>query len=265
MLELINSHIEKGRKLGKSIAGFWLFSSPIGRKLVMSITGLGMVGFALMHATLNFVYLLDPAAYDFVCAEILGANWWAIIATMGLRTLFVIHIVLAFVLTWQNRKARGADRYAVTKRQKGVSWQSMNMLFIGVILLVFFVFHIWHFLLRMQITEIAYYFFGVRDFLGFSYDKAALGSYHVAYWFSKWYVSVIYLLGIGALWLHMTHGFWSGMQSLGLSNNKWLPRLKVISFIIATIACALFAAIPLLYLIGMPDLLNNPNIFRITG
>ena len=243
----------------------WLINSPIGRKLVMSITGLGMVGFALMHASLNFVYLVDPKAYDWICAELLGANWYAIIATMGLRALFVIHIVLAFYLTWQNRKARGADRYAVTKRQKGVSWQSMNMLFIGIILLVFFGFHIWHFLLRMQITEIAYYLFGAKDFLGFSYEKAAMGSYHVAYWFSKWYVCLIYLIGIAALWLHMTHGFWSGMQSLGLSNNKWLPRLKVISFIIATIACALFAAIPLLYLIGIPDLLNNPNIFRITG
>ena len=243
----------------------WLIDSPIGRKLVMSITGLGLVGFALTHATINFVYLLDPKAYDFVCREVLGANWWAIAATMGLRTLFVIHILFGFYLTWQNRKARGTNHYAVTKRQKGVTWQSMNMLFIGIILLIFLGAHVWHFLLRMQITEIMYYFFGIHDFLGFEYARAAEGSYHVAYWFSRPYVSLIYFVGIVALWLHMTHGFWSGMQSLGLSNNKWLPRLKVISFILATIACLLFAAIPILYLIGAPDLLNNPNIFRIGG
>jgi succinate dehydrogenase / fumarate reductase cytochrome b subunit len=243
----------------------WLIDSPIGRKLVMSITGLGLLGFVLTHATLNFVYLIDPKAYDFVCREILGANWWAIAATMGLRAMFAVHILLALYLTWQNRSARGDDRYAVTKRPKGVTWQSMNMLFIGIILMVFLAFHIWHFLLRMQITEIAYYFFDHRDLFGFSYDKAAMGSYHVAHWFSRPYVSIIYFIGIAALWLHVTHGFWSGMQSLGLSNNKWLPRLKVISFILATIACLLFAAIPILYLIGAPDLLNNPNIFRITG
>ena len=243
----------------------WLINSPIGRKLVMSITGLGLIGFVLTHATINFVYLLDPKAYDFVCREILGANWWAIAATMGLRTMFVIHILFGLYLTWQNRQARGADRYAVTKRQKGVTWQSMNMLFIGVILLIFLGFHVWHFLLRMQITEIMYYFFGIHDFLGFEYARAAEGSYHVAYWFSQPYISLIYFAGIAALWLHMTHGFWSGMQSLGLNNNKWLPRLKVISFVLATIACLLFAAIPILYLLGIPDLLNNPNIFRITG
>jgi succinate dehydrogenase / fumarate reductase cytochrome b subunit len=265
MLELINSHIEKGRKFAKSVANFWLIGSPVGRKFVMALTGLGLLGFVLMHGAMNFVYLIDPKAYDWICRELLGANWWAIIATMGLRLLFLLHIVLAFYLTWQNRKARGTDRYNVTKRQKGVTWQSMNMLFIGIVLMVFLAFHIYHFLIRMQITEIMYYFFGVQDFLGFSYEKAAVGSYHVSHWFSIWWVSVIYLIGIVALWLHVTHGFWSGMQSIGLSNNKWLPRIKVISFIIATLACALFAIIPLLYLFGIPDLLNNPNIFRITG
>jgi succinate dehydrogenase / fumarate reductase cytochrome b subunit len=262
MLELISSHIEKGRKFARSVADFWLWNSPIGRKLIMSITGLALLGFVLTHATLNFMYLISPDWYNWICANLLGANWWAILATTGLRTLFVIHIVMALVLWWQNRKARGADRYAVTKRQKGVSWQSMNMLFIGIILMIFLVFHIYHFLIRMQITEIMYYFFGIRDFLGFPYEKAADGSYWVGYWFSKWYVHLIYFAGIAALWLHITHGFWSGMQSLGLSNNKWLPRLKVISFVLATIACLLFLTIPIMYLIGQPTLFNIPHFLN---
>ena len=241
----------------------WLINSPIGRKLVMSITGLALVGFVLAHATLNFVYLIDPKAYNWICAELLGANWYAIAATMGLRLMVLIHILLGLYLTWQNRQARGTDRYAVTKRQKGVTWQSMNMLFIGIILLIFLGFHVWHFLIRMQITEIMYYFFGVKDFLGFEYARAADGAYHVHNIFQHWWNVLIYFIGIAALWLHVTHGFWSGMQSLGLSNHKWLPRIKVLSYVIATIACLLFAAIPILYLIGAPDLLNNPNIFRI--
>jgi succinate dehydrogenase / fumarate reductase cytochrome b subunit len=173
--------------------------------------------------------------------------------------------LLALLLTFQNWKARGSDRYAVTKRPKGVTWQSMNMLLIGIFLLVGIGMHVWHFLLRMQITEIAYYFFGAHDFLGFSYEKAAVGSYHIAYWFSRWYICVAYLIFIVVLWLHMTHGFWSGLHSLGLNNNKWQPRLRVISFIFATLVCVLFAAIPILYLIGQPDLLNFPQFFRVTG
>ena len=243
----------------------WIINSSVGRKLLMSISGLGLLGFLLTHATLNFVYLIDPKAYDFICREILGANWWAVFATMGLRAMFALHVLLALLLTFQNWKARGSDRYAVTKRPKGVTWQSMNMLLIGIILLFGIGMHIWHFLLRMQITEIAYYFFGAYNFLGFEYAKAAQGSYHIEYWFSRWYICVAYLIFIGVLWLHMTHGFWSGLQSLGLNNNKWLPRLRVVSFVIATVVCLMFAAIPILYLIGQPDLLNFPQLFRITG
>ena len=262
MLELIHSHIEKGQKIAKSVAAYWLWSTPIGRKLIMSISGLAILGFVLTHATLNFMYLISPDWYNWICANLLGANWWAILATTGLRAIFAVHILMAFVLWWQNRKARGADRYAVTKRQKGVSWASMNMMFIGIFLMAFLALHIYHFLIRMQITEIMYYFFGVYNFLGFEYARAADGAYHVHNIFQNWWNSVIYLIGIFALWFHMSHGFWSGMQSLGLSNNKWLPRLKVISFILATIACLLFATIPIMYLIGQPTLFNIPHFLN---
>jgi succinate dehydrogenase / fumarate reductase cytochrome b subunit len=224
----------------------WLINSPIGRKFVMSLTGLGLIFFALFHAAMNFVYLISPEAYNAICA-FLGANWYAVIATIGLFALFGIHIIYAIILSLQNRKARGNDRYAISGRQKGVSWASMNMLLIGLAILAFLVLHMVHFWSKMQMVEIAHavglHVNGIED--------AHNGALHIGNVFSQWWVCVIYIIGVLALWFHMTHGFWSGMQSLGFNNNVWLPRLQVFSTILATITCLLFVAIPLVYLFGI--------------
>ena len=91
----------------------WLTSSSIGRKLVMAVTGACLVLFVTFHCLMNAVAIACPAAYNVIC-EFLGANWYALAASAGLALLFVIHIFYAVWLTLQNRKARGADRYAVS-------------------------------------------------------------------------------------------------------------------------------------------------------
>ena len=75
---------------------------------------------------MNLVALVSEEGYNLVC-EFLGANWYALVATAGLAALFVIHIVYAFWLTMQNRKARGTERYAVVEKPKTVEWASQNM------------------------------------------------------------------------------------------------------------------------------------------
>lgn len=78
----------------------WLFSSSIGRKFVMAVTGLCLVLFVTFHVLMNSVALLWPTAYNAVC-EFLGANWYALVASVGLAALFVIHILYALWLTLQ--------------------------------------------------------------------------------------------------------------------------------------------------------------------
>lgn len=105
----------------------WLTCSSIGRKFVMAITGTCLVLFVTFHAAMNAVALLWPTAYNSICA-FLGANWYALAASMGLALLFIVHIVYALWLTLQNRRARGNDRYKVTAGQPQVEWSSKNML-----------------------------------------------------------------------------------------------------------------------------------------
>lgn len=223
----------------------WLLKSSIGRKWVMSISGLFLVLFVLFHSLMNFVVIISPEAYNGIAA-FLGANWYALIATMVLALGFVVHIVYALILSYQNLKARGTDRYAVSGSQKDVSWASKNMLILGAIVVGFLVLHLFHFWSKMQLVELMH----GHHYADYGYHDPTDGAYFIQQLFSQPFYCIIYIVWIAALWLHLVHGFWSALQTLGASNNVWLPRIKAISFMIATIVCLLFASVPVYYLLG---------------
>ena len=210
----------------------WLTSSSIGRKLVMAVTGACLVLFVTFHCLMNAVAIACPAAYNVIC-EFLGANWYALAASAGLALLFVIHIFYAVWLTLQNRKARGADRYAVSVKPATVEWSSQNMLVLGIVILAFLVVHMVQFWAKMQLVEMT----GAESTL-----PPAIGTLFIQEAFSHIYTPIIYIIGFAELWLHMNHGFWSMFQSAGWTNNTWLPRLRKISCWYTTIVIALFVA-----------------------
>ncbi|MBQ7946179.1 MAG: succinate dehydrogenase cytochrome b subunit [Bacteroidales bacterium] len=214
--------------------------SSIVKKLFMSITGAAMVLFLTFHAVMNIFVVISPNVYDAIC-HFLGANWYALIATMGLAALFLLHILFAFVLTVRNYIARGNVRYAVNKRPKDVEWSSQNMLALGVIILGFLVLHLFNFWYKMQLQEL------IAGINGEELHVA--GAALVQGLFANNWYCIVYIIWMVALWFHLSHGIWSSMQSIGWNNLKWMPRLKCISNIYATIVCGLFAFIPVYYLI----------------
>lgn len=221
----------------------------------MSISGVMLVLFLLFHSIMNFVVVINADAYDAISA-FLGANWYALIATMGLGIGFIVHILYALYLSFQNRRARGAQAYAVNARQEGVSWASQNMLALGVVILGFLILHLYQFWSKMQLVELMHMSGAhLEPFTheGITYnpaDLAAKGSFWVEYWFNQPLISVLYIVWLGALWYHLTHGVWSSLQSLGLNNKIWLPRVKNIANVVSTIIILLFMAVPLFYLIA---------------
>ena len=112
----------------------FLSNSSLGKKLVMSVTGCFLVLFILFHMSMNIVAIISPEAYNMICA-LLGANWYALAGTLVLAAGVVIHFIYAVILTLENRKARGSQRYAVTVVEPGVKWASKNMLVLGFIIL----------------------------------------------------------------------------------------------------------------------------------
>ena len=208
----------------------WLSNSSVGRKVVMSVTGIALILFLTFHMAMNLVALVSAD-------EFLGANWYAVVGTLGLAALFIIHIIYAFWLTMQNRRARGSERYAVVEKPKTVEWASQNMLVLGIIVIVGLCLHLVHFWSKMMLPELA----GCQD-LGVMMN-AANGIYHIQNTFSNVVNVVLYIIWLGALWFHLTHGFWSAMQTLGWNNKTWINRWKCISNIYSTIVVICFALV----------------------
>ena len=128
----------------------WLTCSTVGRKFIMAVSGAVLVLFVTFHCCMNSIAICWPAAYNTLC-EFLGANWYALLASVVLAGFIVLHIVYACWLTLQNRKARGPVGYAVSKKPKAVEWSSKNMLVLGIVILAFLVVHLIQFWAKMQL------------------------------------------------------------------------------------------------------------------
>lgn len=211
----------------------------------MSVTGIFLALFLTFHSIMNVTVLFSADVYNAIC-RMLGANWYAVLASAILALGFVVHILYALYVTWLNFKARGSERYAVKKSQEGVTWASKNMLALGTVILGFMVLHLFNFWAKMQLVELQY---------GHEWASAGLpdpqnGAYFINEFFSNPIYSLIYIVWLAALWFHITHGIWSALHSLGLNNKTWLPRLKCFSNVYSTIVILLFMAIPIYFLLG---------------
>ena len=225
----------------------WLINSSIGRKVVMSVTGIALILFLTFHCCMNIVALFSGEGYNMIC-EFLGANWYAVVATLGLAALAVIHIVFAFILTAQNRKARGDNRYEIstTVNQGGLldvaeRWASSNMLVLGIIILIGLLMHLKDFWYNMMFAEI----FGI---LGAHHP--ADGFAYIVDTFSNPVISILYLVWFCAIWFHIAHGFWSAMHTLGASGKIWQKRMQCIGLCYVTLLMLGFAVVVLAFWFG---------------
>ena len=205
----------------------------------MSISGCFLVLFILFHMSMNLTMLFSYEGYDAICA-FLGANWYALAGTAVLALGVLVHFVYAFILTVDNYRARGKQRYAVTVQEKGVAWSSKNMLVLGVIVILGLGLHLVHFWSKMQLVEILGGHASVVD----GYEIAATsGAALMMVTFSKWYNVALYIVWFAALWFHLTHGVWSMFQTVGWANDTWYPRLKCLANIVATLIFLGFALV----------------------
>lgn len=218
----------------------WLINSSIGRKVVMSVTGIALILFLTFHCCMNVAALFSGEAYNTIC-ELLGANWYAVVATLGLAALAVIHIVYAFILTAQNRRARGNQRYEVTAKPEKVEWASQNMLVLGIVIVLGLLLHLFNFWFNMMFAELTGMTVAHDPADGFAFIQDT---------FANPVFVVLYIIWLVALWFHLTHGFWSALQTLGWSGKIWFCRWKVIGMVYTTILIALFIITVLAFAIG---------------
>jgi succinate dehydrogenase / fumarate reductase cytochrome b subunit len=192
---------------------------------------------------MNIAAVFSEEAYNLICS-FLGSNWYAVAGTLVLAAGFVIHILYSILLTLQNRKARGNSRYAVNVRPKNVEWSSQNMFVLGLIVVCFLVLHFSQFWYKMMFAELIGHH---TVALGGATVSTQAGAEFIKYYFGQPLIVALYLVWYVALWFHLTHGFWSAIQTIGWSNALWLKRWQVISNIFATLVCLGFAFVTIAF------------------
>ena len=210
--------------------------SSITKKLIMSISGLFLIVFLLLHMTINCFSVIDAFNGTYGAADGLfakGCEFMALpIVTIMVPVLaagFIVHIIYAIILSIGNYKARGTERYAVANKTKA-EWASKNMLLLGVIVLGLVAFHLNHFWADMQLKE----FQGHHAENPYELLNAT---------FQNGWMVVVYVIWFAALGQHLLHGFWSAFQTIGLSNQIWEKRLYCLGKIFVGIIVLGFSAV----------------------
>lgn len=216
------------------------FTSSIGQKFFMSITGLFLMLFLIVHLTINSLLLFGDGTLFNQAANFMSSNPVMKVIEPILALGFILHIIYAAYITLKNMKARPKG-YKITTKTKA-SWASKNMFVLGTLIFIFLVIHLANFFWKVKFGTVETVMVEGKEL----HDVYALVAGLFKGW---WWYDVIYIVGVIFLFLHLTHGFWSAFQTIGWDNEKWMPRLKVIGYIYSIIICGGFAFIPLYFLI----------------
>lgn len=222
-----------------------LFTSSIGKKLVMGITGLFLISFLVVHCGINALIFLNDGGQTFnAAAEFMGTNW--VIRTMEVVLFvgFIAHIAQAYILTYENNKARPI-KYKVSNANANSTWYSRSMGLLGTLILIFLILHLKHFWVESRFTDhIAHNEFEKLPGQETLYEE-------MKEVFENPVVVAIYVLSMVSLSYHLMHGFQSAFQTLGLNHKKYTPMIKKTGFWFSIIIPLLFALMPIAMYFGL--------------
>ncbi|MCF8331052.1 MAG: succinate dehydrogenase cytochrome b subunit [Bacteroidales bacterium] len=227
------------------------FTTSIGQKFIMSITGLFLILFLIVHLTVNSMIVFDSSGELFNRA----AHFMATDPVIGiiepvLAIGLILHFIFASIITYNNQVKRDINyssfgRYKSRKASEGSAWTSRNMYILGAVILTFLVIHLINFFWKMKFTGDP--LLEQSTNLGSDVENAyALVTTKFIEW--KWLVG-IYVIGAVALGLHLHHGVWSSFQTLGWSNRRWRHNWNIIGIVISILFAGGFAFIPLFVMI----------------
>lgn len=211
------------------------YRAAIGKKIVMGVTGLIGVGFVIAHMAGNLLAFRGPAAINAYSRFLKSTGELLWLLRLVLIGAVILHVIAAYQLTMQNRAARPVG-YA--KREPQVStWAARTMRWGGALLLVFIVLHIMHFTT------------GTLEPAG-SFSDVDVYS-NIVSSFRIWWVALFYVVAMIALGLHLYHGAWSSVRSLGLSQPSKDPLHRRVALAVAVIVWLGFIAVPVAVFAGL--------------
>jgi len=230
----------------------FLFSSSLGRKLVMAVTGVSLIAFLLVHCLINATVFFNDGGKTFnYAARFMAENWLIRTTEIFLFLGFIFHIGQGLWLVFDNRAKRKA-KYAKSAGSANSKWYSRSMGLLGTLILIFLVLHLKHFWVVSR--------FGMPHHLGeVQYAVSHTGSQEVlenlfvemVNVFANPIAVIVYVLGCFSLAYHLLHGFTSAFQTLGINHKSYTPLISSLGTAFSIIVPLIFAAIPVVMHLGI--------------
>ncbi len=213
------------------------FSSSIGKKLIMGLTGISLILFLTVHCSINACVFLNDGGKTFEsAAEFMGHNFFIRAAEIGLFAGLLLHIADGLYLWYDNNKKRPV-KYVMSKGEANSTWYSRSMGLLGTLLLIFLILHLRHFWFVSRLTD------------EITSGRETLFGEMVEV-FENPIIVVIYVLGCLSLGYHLLHGFQSAFQTMGWNHPKYTPFVQKLGAGFSVVVSIVFALMPISMYLG---------------
>ena len=225
-----------------------IFTSSIGKKFVMALTGVSLIAFLVVHVGINAcIWANDDGAMFNRAAHFMGATVVIRILEVGLFVGIILHIVQGLLLEFENRSKRSIG-YQVPMGNRGSKWYSRSMGLLGTLILLFLIMHIYHFWTPSRLGGIG----NIHELGTTAIDGK---EYHDLYRemvivFQSLAIVILYVLGCISLAYHLMHGFASAFRTLGLHNQRYYRIVKGVGNVFSIIVPFTFAMMPVSVYLG---------------
>jgi succinate dehydrogenase / fumarate reductase cytochrome b subunit len=215
-----------------------LFTSSVGKKFVMGLTGISLIAFLVVHVGINAcIWAGDGGEMFNKAANFMGSTVVIRILEVGLFAGIFLHLIQGLILEFQNRKKRSVG-YQVPMGNKGSKWYSRSMGLLGTIILLFLIIHWKQFWIPSRFLDVPEATYGsnapIHDLFSVMKDT-----------FTQPWVVIVYVLACISLAYHLLHGFQSAFRSLGVYNNRYLRLINGVGIGFSIIVPLAFAMMPI--------------------
>jgi succinate dehydrogenase / fumarate reductase cytochrome b subunit len=218
------------------------FSSSIGKKFIMSLTGIFLISFLVVHVGVNAcIWANDEGQMFNLASHFMGTTVVIRILEVGLFAGLLLHIIQGLVLEVQNRSRRKTG-YDVSLGNRGSKWYSRSMGLLGTILLFFLIVHLRQFWGPSRFTDLPTTVYNGKEVANQYAEIVRI--------FQNPIVVIFYLLACLSLMYHLLHGFQSAFRTLGVPNGKYIALIKITGFGFAVIVSLAFAMMPISVYLG---------------
>ncbi|HEX5652524.1 MAG TPA: succinate dehydrogenase cytochrome b subunit [Chitinophagaceae bacterium] len=220
-----------------------MFTSSVGKKLVMGLTGLFLISFLVVHAGVNAcIWANDGGVMFNKAAHYMGSTVVIRVMEVGLFAGIFLHIIQGYVLEFTNRNKRSVA-YNIPMGNKGSKWYSRSMGLLGTILLLFFILHWYHFWIPSRFTGVEEIEVEPGKYMHNLYGLMQLT-------FQEAWVVIVYVLACISLAWHLIHGFQSAFRTVGVSSPKYLSMIHAFGIGYSIIISLVFAMMPISMYLG---------------